>query len=272
MKRITFNLLAIFLLLVMLSGCAADIKADVSGGESTNIPDDGSADISQAEVNGAFEMTPFAGSGTLHYTVENVYLVENLYDEGIPLEELDIDASAQVGTGETLRLYSCGQNYEFMDTETGQLVDGVYLVAVELTVTNVDASSERYVSIPLGVETGPDDEAAYVFRADDLYIYDTSRKNINPPPVSIRDDSPGGNSSGGSFRSEHSIGSFAWFTGCGQRKESACAFYLPIGETTRMTVYYLVGECKGDTLSSLGLSTDLTLDEEPDILCYLSLE
>ncbi len=267
MKRITFNLLAIFLLLVMLSGCAADIKANVPGREGSNISNDGSADISQAEVNGDFEMTPFAGSGTLHYTVENVYLVENLYDEGVPLEELDIDASAQVGTGETFRLYACGENYEFMDTETGRLLEGVYLVAVELTVTNVDASSERYVSIPLGVEAEPDDEAAYVFRADDLYIYDTSRENINPPPVSIRDDSPGG-----SFRSEHSIGSFAWFTGCGQRKESACAFYLPIGETTRMTVYYLVGECKGDTLSSLGLSTDLTLDEEPNILCYLSLE
>lgn len=68
-------------------------------------------------------------------------------------------------------------------------------------------------------------------------------------------------------RSEEPVqGSFVWFSGYRQREEASAAFYLPDGETVTLTVYYIIGESDGNTLSSLGLSPDNYIDQIPDTI------
>lgn len=61
-------------------------------------------------------------------------------------------------------------------------------------------------------------------------------------------------------------GSFVWFSGYRQREEASAAFYLPVGEAVTMTVYYIIGENDGNTLSSLALSPDNYIAQIPETI------
>lgn len=204
----------------------------------------------------SFSLTPTLGSGKLVCTVERAYLVNNIFDEGIPLDETEMCA-IRVGRGKKAVVYGDVDTPNFVDEETGKVVDGAYIVAVELTVTNEDASTKHYldlINLPLGVTPNPlDSEKAYVFRADFLYLYDTTRVNNE--------------------FDDYANAYYMWFTGCGQRQEARSAFYLPVGEITTMTIYYVLGEYGGNTLDNLALSGDFAaVGEVPDTLYPLTLD
>ncbi|MGM9606338.1 MAG: hypothetical protein ACI3XJ_02415 [Oscillospiraceae bacterium] len=252
---ITFTLMLI-LALVLLAGCSPaedDIPDQAVEVSEFNYTDEYS-DLLQEVSDSTFSLTPNAGAGTLTYTVENSYLVDNMFDAGISMDELNVDAWVSIGKGSDKKEYGY-PDYGFVDSNTGQLIDGAYLIAVELTVTNVDAFTERYTdrnTLPLGATPDPNsDEKAYVFDANYLYLYDSSRARDN---------------------GERTYGDFAWFTGYGQREESVFEFYLPPGEATTMTIYYLIGEYDGDTLSSLGLTHEYPFGHTPETIYPLILD
>ena len=274
MKRISVNISILILTLAALTACSSATAANTSAGNDngqsamaekmSDEEEAGSPASAAGEANdvfgvpiqvvsdNSFSLTPSVGSGTLACTVEKAYLVDNIFDEGIPLDEIDSESYVEIGRGEKAEFYD---NPDFVDAETGQVVDGAYIVAVEMTVTNEDASTEHYMdnrTMPLGSTPSPaSSEKAYVFRADFLYLYDSSRKGED------------------AFLNS----SFVWFTGCGQRDEANGAFYLPVGETTTMTIYYIVGEYNGNTLSSLGLSNQfMPLGKVPDTVYQLFLD
>lgn len=274
MKRISVNIFILILTLAALTACSPATAANTSAGNDngqaalvTKMSDgeetesaastagesnDGFGVPIQVVSDNSFSLTPCIGSGTLACTVEKAYLVDNIFDEGIPLDEIDPDSYVEIGRGEKAEFYD---NPDFVDAETGQVVDGAYIVAVEMTVTNVDASTEHYMdnrTLPLGSTPSPaSSEKAYVFRADFLYLYDRSRAGED------------------TFLNS----SFVWFTGYGQRDEAPGAFYLPVGETATITIYYIVGEYDGSTLSSLGLSNDFApIGKLPDTLYPLPLD
>lgn len=262
MKHIFLRISFLALSLVLLAACSPSNIVDLSETNdnnqvvmTVNMPsrDEEESDSSrQSVLDNSFSLTPCLGSGTLACTVEKAYLVNNIFDEGIPLDEIDPDSYVEIGRGEKAEFY---ENPDFVDVETGQVVDGACIVAVEMSVTNEDASTEHYkdsLTLPLGSTPSPtSSEKAYVFRADFLYLYDRSK---------IGEDT---------FLNS----SFVWFTGYGQRDEAPGAFYLPVGETTTMTIYYIVGEYDGSMLSSLGLSNEFApIGRLPDTLYPLSLD
>lgn len=203
----------------------------------------------------SFYTSPSDGEGTLSVLINRVSLENNFFDIGISpdiIKDPSVSASVCIGSGNEMLEYGF-PDYAFADWDTGEMIEGAYIIAIDITVTNIDASSERYVDsgelLPLGVTPGPEnEEKAYVFRADNLNLVDMSRK-------------------GAPFQ-----GSFVWFTGYGQREEAPGAFYLPQGEATDMTLYYVIGENDGKTLSSLGLSAIPALNRLPKAIFPLTLD
>lgn len=268
MKYKFIRISVLVLTLVILTACSAENDTNLTGNydiskeliitstiesNTNNTSEDNETSFTSQMMSmpNKFSLTPVHGSGNIVCEINHTYLVDNIFDEGIPLDEFNIDSSVQVGQGKEAKFYA---NPDFVDAETGQVVDGAYLIAVEMTVTNEDAATTHYVDnsmLPLGVTPSPEsDEKAYVFRADYLTLYDNSRSGT-----------------------EYVRGSFVWFSGYGQREEATPAFYLPVGKTTTMTIYYIIGEYTGNTLSSLGLSNELSvIGELPDIIYPLSLD
>ena len=262
MKHIILCIFILVLSLVLLTACSSANVADLTENNdnnqvamTVNMPsrdEDASNSSVRSVSDNRFSLTPYLGSGTLACTVEKAYLVHNIFDEGIPFDEIDTDSYVEIGRGEKAEF---SEYPDFVNAETGQMVDGACIVAVEINVTNEDASTKHYIDnhpLPLGSTPSPaSSEEAYVFRADFLYLYDRSR---------VGEDA---------FLNY----SYVWFTGYGQRDEARGAFYLPVGETTTLTIYYIVGAYDESTLSSLGLSNVFApIGRLPDTLYPLSLD
>ena len=95
------------------------------------------------------ELTTLIESGHLYFSVDRTHVVTNLKTEGIDLNAISkIDAFVFLN-GEDITFD------EYYDETSGALADGVYLVLLDLTVTNDGAISTMY-------------ETPDVFRADNL--------------------------------------------------------------------------------------------------------
>lgn len=241
----------------MLAACAAEEKEPVTADRETDETIESISNIAAteeattAQSNVSFSVTPNAGEGTILVSIDRVTLEDNMLDAGVARDTMDPDVGVCIGQGEQMQEY-CYPDYAFADWDTGELIEGAYLIAVEMTVTNLDASTTHYVDdepLPLGATPAPDSaEKAYVFRVDRLRLYDMTRSE---EPVQ---------------------GSFVWFSGYRQREEASAAFYLSEGETVTMTVYYIIGENDGNTLSSLGLSPDNYIDQIPDTIYPVAID
>lgn len=246
-----------FVLMLFLAACAAEENQPAASERETDEKIERVSDIAAteeattAQSNVSFSVTPNDGEGTILVSIDRVTLAENMLDARLSLDTINPDVGVCIGQGEQMREY-CYPDYAFADWDTGELIEGAYLIAVEMTVTNLDASTTHYVDdepLPLGATPAPDsEEKTYVFRIDRLRLYDMTR------------------------REEPVQGSFVCFSGYGQREEASAAFYLPEGETVTMTVYYIIGENNGNTLSSLALSPDNYIDQIPDTIYPLAID
>lgn len=189
MKRRYVWLLGMLIVLLLLVGCAQD-------NEQKNT----------FETNEVWHFE----SGTVLYTIDDAYLVENLYDEGISIDKL--------APFSTVTVEKDDYTYpDYVDQETGRLIGDLYLVMVELTVTNINAINTHY--------NDPN-----IFRADGFFhIYDTAGK---------------------------STGTFAYSSEHYALEEAYGTFYLGSGESKVIRVGYLFGKNDPKTLESLVLSRD----------------
>ena len=182
----------------------------LSGAEINDI----NAEIAQKAISpDKLELTSAIESGHLYFSVDRARIVTNLKTEEIDLNAIYKSDAFVFLNGEDITFD------EYYDEESGALADGVYLLLLDLTVTNDGAISTMY-------------EAPDVFRADNLLwlvnaetsFYTTATKGKTYVGTSGID----------------------YFSGFGRCQEGVWAFRVDDGESITIQIGFFIGHNGAD--------------------------
>lgn len=223
MKRL-IALLICFLLIVTGTACAnLDIPADIDSHFSNNL-DGKNANIISLHNSWKFEDT--LSQGSLTFTVTAANLLSSSSEEKLEIDYFQEHTFLPMPSGGDTTVI---EYPNYLDS-TGRLVDGCYLIALDISVESNGAMGNLY-SDP------------YIFRADDMVYL------IN---CELKDD--------GNY---HPYRTVCYFSELGKCDEHSMAYRLEPGETISFTIGFLVNETwinnNSSLYGSLGISTKSVL-------------
>lgn len=141
---------------LLLSSCTSAENENMRKVSSVRNSDESYTDIEFSDELDTFE-------GTLVYTVDSVTYSNSISDFGIDITALNKESDLDMDGGETYYLYP-----DYINIETGELMENAVFLLVEITATNIDAKSKTGVMLY---------ENGYLFRADIFFLVDLNYKN-----------------------------------------------------------------------------------------------
>lgn len=159
------------------------------------------------------ELTTLIESGHLYFSVDKAHVVTNLKTEGIDLNAISKGDAFVFLNGEDI-LFD-----EYYDETSGALMDGVYLILLDITVTNDGAISTMY-------------ETPGVFRADSLLWLVNSETSFY--------------TTGTKGKTYVRTSGVDYFSGFGLRPEGVWAFHVDDGQSIAIQIGFFIGHSDAD--------------------------
>lgn len=177
-------------LVVVISGNGTngliDANADFGNSESTPLLLEAKSPVEFPEepitVEGLYDSTDsfntYSFSGSFQYKVNSVEIVDNLYEYGLKPSDLDPSTNWEAGMYYThIYMFNGKKSISlagpfYLNTETGQFLDDIYLMIFEIEIYNIDAS---WHSSDMAFDYADTD----IFRAEQFFCLKNYNENFD---------------------------------------------------------------------------------------------
>lgn len=248
MKKV-IALMMVVLMVCALNGCSMDedtkehfLSLDTKPNDTSN--ESSEATQSQSPVELKFEYSSETASdeilsGKMSFIISNPRGINHSSD--MPGGDFSSAVASVWNNGEVKEYVCYSKRFPSFIQENGSFVDGVQLIAVDITVTNIDAVALTQNDVDAKGKGGGDYTDPYVFRIDSLLGFTDTGASTGAMSV------VGGDYSSGNLP----LWSPCYFSALNSCTEHPFAFRLEHGETVTYTVGIVIGNNKDGSARDL---------------------